>query len=150
MAHIRPKASCTPGLLVVLISLALTGCAANPEPATTLYEDLGGEQGIDALVNELIVEIAADDRIRHHFRGLHIGGFRNRLATHFCQITDGPCTFEGRSMRESHRLLDISRADFNALVEDIIDAMETLGIQHGIQNRFLARLAPMQPDIVSD
>ncbi|MEX2258816.1 MAG: group 1 truncated hemoglobin [Woeseia sp.] len=131
------------------VVLMLTACTNQATAPDRLYSELGGEPGITRIVEELIRNIADDPRIRHHFTSLHIAGFRDRLETHFCQITGGPCTFDGRSMRESHRLLDISEADFNALVEDLIDAMDGLDIDHGTQNRFLARLAPMQPDIVS-
>lgn len=135
--------------LIAGILLMLAACANQSNAPDRLYTELGGEPGIARIVDGLIRNIAADARIRHHFTSLHIAGFRGRLETHFCEIAGGPCTFDGRSMRESHRLLDISDADFNALVENLIDAMDELDIDHGTQNRFLARLAPMQPNIVS-
>lgn len=135
--------------IIAGIMLMLAACANQSSAPDRLYTELSGEPGIARIVDGLIRNIAADARIRHHFTSLHIAGFRGRLETHFCQITGGPCTFDGRSMRESHRFLDISEADFNALVEDLIDAMDELAIDHGTQNRFLARLAPMQRDIIS-
>lgn len=136
-------------ILALFASIALLSCASSPPATDTLYADLGGNDGLTKIINGMLVEIAGDTRIRHHFESLHIAGFRDRLTTHFCQITGGPCSFDGRSMRQSHRLLNISRADFNALVEDLIVAMDKLEVERGTQNRFLARLAALQPDIVS-
>lgn len=137
-----------PGRMMVTVALLLLAACATPKSGQSLYEQLGNEAGIAAIVNGLLLEIAGNERIRHHFTNINIAGFRARLETHFCEITDGPCTFKGRSMQESHRLLGISEGDFNALVEDLISAMEKLEIPYRTQNAFLARLAQFQPDIV--
>jgi hemoglobin len=52
-------------------------------------------------------------------------------------------------MAESHAALAVTEAHFNALVEDLVDAMEARGIPRRAQNRLLRRLAPMHRDIVS-
>ena len=44
--------------------------------------------------------------------------------------------------------MNISHADFNALVEVLIDAMEKNDVSVAAQNRLLQRLAPMHRDIV--
>lgn len=133
--------------LFIIAAATLSACAGQPTQKT-LYQQLGADPGIEALVKELVVNIAADRRIRGHFRSIHIAGFRQRLENHFCTITDGPCDYVGRSMPDSHRLLNIDAAAFNALVEDLVDAMETLDIPYATQNAFLQRLIPMQQDIV--
>jgi hemoglobin len=51
-------------------------------------------------------------------------------------------------MVEAHAQHRITDADFNALVEDLIWAMDQRHIPRTAQNRLLARLAPMHPDIV--
>jgi hemoglobin len=51
-------------------------------------------------------------------------------------------------MRESHRGMVVTEAEFNAVVEALVGAMEELEIATPTQNRLLARLAPMQADIV--
>lgn len=53
-------------------------------------------------------------------------------------------------MRVVHEPLNLTEADFNALVEDLIDAMEALNLPVATQNRLLARLAPMHGDIVTN
>ncbi|HEX7718417.1 MAG TPA: group 1 truncated hemoglobin, partial [Woeseiaceae bacterium] len=115
-----PAQRTTTKAMLASVALLLLAACATPKSDPTLYEELGSGAGIAAIVNGLLLELAEDERIRHHFTNLNIAGFRARLETHFCEITDGPCTFEGRSMQESHKLLGIKEADFNALVEDLI------------------------------
>ena len=52
-------------------------------------------------------------------------------------------------MKEAHDGMDITRGDFNALVEVLQDAMDAQGIPFRAQNRLLAQLAPMHRDIVN-
>lgn len=130
-------------------ALVILGACATAPQGASLYERLGGEPGIGGIVQELLINIAADDRIRHQFEDVHIAGFRARLESHFCHLSGGPCGPPKRTMQESHERLGISAGEFNALVEALILAMERCGVDYGTQNAFLARLAPMQPDIVS-
>jgi len=142
----RMKPASSPLLALAVASIA--ACAPLRE-TPVLYERLGGEAGIEAIVQELILNIAADDRIRHHFTDLHIAGFRQRLESHFCHLSGGPCDAPERSMRESHENLGIRAGEFNALVEGLILALDRSGVDYRTQNEFLARLVPMQADIVA-
>ena len=75
--------------------------------------------------------------------------FRHLLAEQVCQLADGPCNYTGRSMAAAHRGLDLTRAQFNAGAEDLQDAMTAVGVGYHTQNRLIAKLAPMQRDVVT-
>ena len=51
-------------------------------------------------------------------------------------------------MKQAHAGLHITRAAFNALVEDLQAAMDENKVPYAAQNRLLAKLAPMSHDIV--
>jgi hemoglobin len=51
-------------------------------------------------------------------------------------------------MEESHKGQSLTPSDFNALVENLQDAMRAQGIPMPAQNRLLARLAPMRAQII--
>jgi hemoglobin len=52
-------------------------------------------------------------------------------------------------MEATQRALRLTNADFNAVVEDLQKAMDADGVPFATQNRFLARLAPMKPTVVT-
>jgi hemoglobin len=52
-------------------------------------------------------------------------------------------------MKDAHADLKITRADFNALVEVLQQAMDARSIPFTRQNQLLALLAPMHRDIVA-
>jgi hemoglobin len=128
--------------------LLLAGCAATT-PRPTAYQQFGERPGIEALVEDLLARILEDPRINAGFTDVDLVNLNDRLVEQICVELDGPCTYTGRSMAESHATLAVTEADFNALVEDLVDAMEARGIPRRAQNRLLRRLAPMHRDIVS-
>ncbi|HEY9142856.1 MAG TPA: group 1 truncated hemoglobin [Arenimonas sp.] len=136
----------------LLGTLALAGllaaCAGNP-PRDGLYAQFGGQAGVEALVEEFLVRLLEDERINAQFAETDLVNLNDRLVEQFCVELGGPCTYTGRDMADSHAGLGITEADFNALVEDLVDAMDARGIPRAAQNRLLARLAPMHGDIVS-
>lgn len=135
--------------LIAITTLSLVACATPRQQATTLYDDLGREEGVEQIVHHLIIEIAGDDVVKPHFRNINIAGFRDRLEDFFCQIADGPCEYHGRSMRDSHATLGIDRKAFNHLVAGLIQAMQTADIDYPSQNALLARLSILEEDIVT-
>ncbi|MES2821939.1 MAG: group 1 truncated hemoglobin [Pseudomonadota bacterium] len=140
------------GLLVrALTALALSsliGCAQQPARDDSLYRALGEEAGITRIVEGMLLNIAADPRIVRHFQDIDIQRLRDKLIEQFCVEAGGPCTYTGDSMEESHKGQQLTRSDFNALVENLTDAMEAQGVPMPAQNRLLARLAPMRGQII--
>ena len=90
----------------------------------------------------------ADPRVGPTFAETNMARFRRLLTEQLCQISDGPCRYTGRDMAAAHKALALSRLQFNALAEGLQDAMEDVGTAYHTQNRLMARLAPMQRDVV--
>lgn len=163
-------------VLVVVVAMGLgIGCAsAPPPPATTdanasatstsasttdaaaatasanksLYERLGGLPAIGAVVDEFLKNVAGDVRIAHRFALTDLTDLRNKLVDQICQATGGPCTYKGGDMKTVHKGHRISSADFNALVEDLVKALDTFKVPEKEKTELLTALASMQGDIV--
>lgn len=134
-------------VLSLLFCVKAANAAAHP-PADSLYNDLGGKQGITVIVDTMLGVIADDVRIVHYFADSNIRHARHGLIVTFCEISGGPCRYTGESMRNVHRGLHVTAAAFNALVEDLQTAMTKLKVPVTAQNRLLAKLVPMRNDIV--
>lgn len=124
------------------------GCQTASQDHDWLYRQLGGYKGISQLNTTFLLTIAKDRRISHYFERIDINHLHRRLTQQFCALAAGPCTYTGETMVDAHRRLHLHNADFNALVEDLVRAMEARNIPVGAQNRLLAKLAPMRPAIV--
>ncbi|WP_273826023.1 group I truncated hemoglobin [Pseudomonas asplenii] len=136
------------GLKLLLVAVLLAGCAQQPPKGDSLYRDLGERAGITRIVEGMLLKIARDPRIAERFRKIDIVRLRNKLVEQFCVEAGGPCVYTGDTMAESHKGQNVSRSDFNALVEDLIAAMDEQGIPVRVQNRLIARLAPMRGEVI--
>ena len=114
-----------------------------------LFVALGGKAGIHRIVDGLLPLVLADKRINETFDGIDMKKLGLRLEEQFCVVAGGPCEYTGKNMAESHDGMNVTNAQFNALVEDLQVAMDKAGVASRVQNKLLARLAPMQRTIVT-
>lgn len=118
-------------------------------PSDADFQALGGKDGINKIVAELVSIALVDPRIKKTFDGADTDRLKEKLAEQFCELTGGPCKYSGKDMTTIHDGLLITNAQFNALAEDLQIAMETLNIPSSAQNKLIAKLAPMQRHIVT-
>ena len=139
---------------LAILSMLLAMVAAGPRQAAaqekTLYERLGGMDAIKAVVHEFVSNVAADDRINHYFAGVDIPNLERLLVEQICMGSGGPCTYTGRSMKETHMGMGLSDADFDALVEDLIMALDKFNVPEKEKMELLGLLGPMRTDIVEN
>ena len=136
------------------VGLFMSGVACSsvqpPEATTTtsLYDRLGGKPAITAVVDEFVGNVANDVRINSRFATTDIPRLKAYLVDQVCGATGGPCTYTGRDMKTTHTGMRISNADFSALVEDLVAALNTFKVPQKEQSELLGLLGPMQSDIV--
>lgn len=138
-------------LLACLMFLVLAGCAQPPQPAKddSLYQELGQRAGIQRIVEGMLLNVAQDERIVERFRRVNIDLLRNRLVEFFCVEAGGPCTYGGDSLAESHKGQNLTRSNFNALVENLIKSMDEQKVPVPTQNRLIGRLAALRGDVIN-
>lgn len=149
--------------LGLALALSGTACSAErtPQPDTTatsamadtaasrsLYDRLGGRSAITAVVDTFVARVAADARINKKFARSDIPRVKAMLVDQVCMQTGGPCTYAGRSMKESHRNMSVTEGEFNALVEDLVAALNAFDVPKREQDELLAALGTMKADIV--
>ena len=132
--------------VVALLTVIMSGCQTRPQD--DLFESLGGMSGIENIVDDFLVRLGSDPRISSHFVDADPQRLREKLVEQFCAESGGGCEYTGDSMKDSHAGMGITQTDFNALVEDLVAAMEAQNVPVSAQNRLLRQLAPMHRDIV--
>lgn len=138
---------------LALIAAAFLSTAARAQTASPaddgLYREFGGQSGLVRLMDDFMQRLLADARMRPFFQDADQAALKKQLVLQFCEVAGGPCRRDGPTMKEAHDGMDITRADFNALVEVLQDAMDAQGVPFRAQNRLLARLAPMHREIIN-
>ena len=117
--------------------------------AETLYERLGGEKGVTQFVEQTIDLTASDPVTKRSFEKVDLKKLKMKIAEHICALTDGPCKYAGDPMKIVHQGLDITEAEFFAMVEILRGTLNRSGVSESAKNELLRILAPMKRDIVS-
>jgi hemoglobin len=137
------------------ILIAGNGVAQGTAAGTqkSLYERLGGKPAIQAVVDEFVSNCAADTRINKFFAAtaadpMRLAAFKSKLVDQICAASGGPCKYTGQDMKTAHRGMGISGDDFDALVEDLVKALDKFKVAKADQQVLLGVLGPMKADIV--
>jgi hemoglobin len=134
-------------LMGAVLVFVLSGCAAQTAN-NTLYADLGGRPTLTKIADNFIEEISFDATIYPFFVKSDIKRFRTMFIDHLCVTTDGPCEYKGDTMLKVHQGQKISEGVFNKTVDLLTAAMTKAEVSYALQNRVLARLAPMREEII--
>ena len=146
------------------------GDEAKKDAKKSLFDRLGGDQGISMIVEDWINRALADPRVNWERKGITQGGLsfnRNRsvewkptpqavtrMKKHIAQFvtvaTGGPTKYEGREMTEVHAGMHISNANFDAAVGDLKASLDKLGVPTEEQKELLAIIESTRPQVASE
>ena len=129
--------------------VANANAGASPFAGAAMAQAFGGQAGVHRLAARLVELITTDPAISNIFVATDKVRLQRTLYEQVCYIVNAGCAYTGRDMREAHRQLGLKTRDLNALVVDLQRAMHEQGIAFAAQNRLLAKLAPMQRDVVT-
>ena len=141
-----------------------------PAKKKSLFDRLGGDQGINLIVEDWINRALADPRVNWERKGITQGGIsfnRNRsiewkptpqavanMKKHIAQFvavaTGGPTKYEGREMTQVHGGLHITNANFDAAVGDLKASLDKLGVPTEEQKELLAIIESTRPQISTE
>jgi hemoglobin len=135
--------------LVLLAAVTLSPVSPAQTADDALYRQLGGQPGLVTLMDDFMARLLADPRMNPFFKDADQPHIKEQLVLQFCEVSGGPCRRTGKDMKKAHAGIDVTKSNFNALVEVLQQSMDAQGIPFGVQNRLLAKLAPMHRDIVN-
>jgi hemoglobin len=134
---------------LVMGGVACSTVEPQAEKATaSLYDRLGGKPAITAVIDEFVGNVADDQRINGRFATTDIPKLKGHLVDQVCEATGGPCTYTGRDMKTTHAGMRISNAEFTAMVEDLVAALDTFKVPQAEQKELLGLLGSMKSEIV--
>jgi hemoglobin len=115
---------------------------------TTLYELLGGQTAIEAVVDEFYKRILQDERIAHYFTHLDMERQRNHQTAFISSVVGGPQLYAGHSMAEAHAHLRLSKADFDAVAGHLVAALERFSVSQVHIDAVISKIAALEREIL--
>ena len=106
------------------------------------------------MVDEFVSRVTADTKINRYFAAAaadpaRLAAFKGKLVDQICQASGGPCTYTGKNMKEAHAGMGITGAEFDALVGDLVGALDKFKVPEREKGELLGVLGPMKSDIAT-
>jgi len=123
-----------------------------PEPAAPdrpLFDRLGGLPAITAVVDEFVSRTTTDPKIKHRFFNTDAANLKRLLVEFVAQATGGNVTYSGRDMATAHAGMDLVDDEFNALVGNLVAALDKFQVPAREKNELLGALGPLKPQNVA-
>ena len=127
---------------------------SSKQPTATLYERLGGVYSIATVIDALIDRIMVDPRLNanprvdeaHH----HVppAGFKYLVTEMLCWAAGGPQKYTGRSMKDSHKDLMITAAEWESFLDDLQQTLDKFAVPQAEQAEIKAIIDSTRADIV--
>jgi hemoglobin len=139
---------------------------ASVEGKLSLFDRLGGEAGIAALVDDFTPRLIQDPRVNFQRKDVKSGILRRESTTwdtspenvtylkkHLVQFlalaTGGPPNYQGKEMKSVHSNLRIGNPEFDAAIGDIKASLDKLKIPNKEQKELLSIIESTRPQIVT-
>jgi hemoglobin len=135
-------------VLLYVSCFILLASIVSPAQDKSLYERLGGQPAVEAVVKDFAGKVLADARINKKFAKSDPDRLIKNLTDFVCKATGGPCAYTGRDMKTSHKKMGVTNGEFNALVEDLVATLDQFKVPAKEKGELLAALGPLQPEIV--
>ena len=127
---------------------AIRGSKMTTTQTRSLYDRLGGLDVINALTESWVARVGGDDRANGKFVRTDIPRLKKEIIDQLCEATGGPCTYTGRSMRETHDGMEVTAGEFDVAMQHLGAALDELNIPKTEQDELVDLLRPMRSDIV--
>ena len=117
----------------------------------SLYERLGGYDGLAGATDELLRRVTSDPDIGVYWRGHSTDSMKRdrQLIVDFpCEATGGPVIYRGRDMKTSHVGLNITEREWEIFITHIIATLEKCEVPKQEKEEFLACANALKDEIV--
>ena len=134
---------------VVAVGAVLSGPALAIDKS--LYERLGGYEAISAVANDFAEKLFTDPQVGPFFKGMGTDtrkSFIQKNINLICNVTGGPCKVISRDAKTVHAGLGITEADFNVVVNHLVDTLNKFKVPDKEKQELLSIIGTLKPDIV--
>lgn len=117
---------------------------------SSLFEQIGGRDAVNAAVDIFYGHILADKRISHFFEDVDMERQRSKQKAFLMMAFGGPNQYTGKNLAEGHaQLVDrgLDDSHFDAVAENLIKTLNELKVPQPLIDQVLAIVGPTR-DVV--
>ncbi|TQM66897.1 hemoglobin [Actinomadura hallensis] len=115
----------------------------------SIYESIGGEEALTAVVDAFYERVLADEMLNPFFVGINVHKLKGRQVEFFGQALGGPMAYQGRSMRDVHLGLGIEQRHFDRVADHLVESLAEAGVPKETIGEIAAIVVPLADDVVA-
>jgi hemoglobin len=119
------------------------------EHVASLYEKLGGQAAVDAVVETFYRKVLSDDRISEFFDDVDMDRQAAKQKAFLTMVLGGPAAYTGKDMREGHRHL-VQRGLNDSHVDAVIELLGKSLKEHGVSLADIETVASIANSVRND
>lgn len=132
------------GLLVLFsLTAAISGCShpqkdqtvveAAAPAGSSLFTRIGGDPVLQSFADQFVRQLALNNKIMSNPRvagalSKNQDEHKKKLATLLCQISGGPCKYEGRTVKEAHASLKVTQDEWKEMTRIFIQVLHGMKV----------------------
>jgi hemoglobin len=98
------------------------------DETVSLYERMGGESGVERLIDAFYSKVLADVSLAPFFAATPMDKLRAMQKEFFSMALGGPVTYSGRPLSHVHHGRGITKTHFGNFVQHLIETLKEIGV----------------------
>ena len=116
----------------------------------TLYERLGGEESIAAVVDAFYDRVLSDERVSHFFEDVDMRKQRAHQTQFLSAVAGGPVEYSGEDMESAHDNLEIRQEHFDAIAQHLEGMLLEFDVGEREHSEVLEAFESYEDDVVAE
>jgi len=121
--------------------------ASAPHDAT-LYERLGRRPGIEKIVEHIWANHTSNPIVKQRYVNSNPAEVKRLVTEMCCAGFGGPEAYTGKNMVTAHTGMNINEAEFVAVCDDVLDALDKSQVGKREKDEILCILYSLKPEVV--
>jgi len=122
------------------------------DSSSTLYERVGGQSAVAAVVNLLYDRIIKDPLLLPFFDGIDVRRQKSKQVAFLSTVFSGPPRHSGEDLREAHRHLvarGLSDQHFDAIADHLQSTLQELSVPATLVEEIMAIVESTRKDVLN-
>eukprot|EP00340_Litonotus_pictus_P004534 CAMPEP_0170523300 /NCGR_PEP_ID=MMETSP0209-20121228/8736_1 /TAXON_ID=665100 ORGANISM="Litonotus pictus, Strain P1" /NCGR_SAMPLE_ID=MMETSP0209 /ASSEMBLY_ACC=CAM_ASM_000301 /LENGTH=159 /DNA_ID=CAMNT_0010811321 /DNA_START=13 /DNA_END=492 /DNA_ORIENTATION=+ len=115
----------------------------------SVYDQLGGEAAINAVVDSFYKKVLADDLVNSFFKGIDMEKQAIKQKSFIAFACGGPNNYKGKDMVKGHAHMAIEDKHFDEIVKLLVDTLKEFKVPDELIGKVGAKLLPLRKVIVN-
>jgi hemoglobin len=116
---------------------------------TTIYDQIGGREALEAVVDAFYVRVLADPELAGFFTGVNMSRLKGKQVEFFGAALGGPDPYTGAPMKQVHQGRGITLDHFTLVAGHLSATLTAAGVPDDLVAQIIGAVAPLAPEIAS-